>query len=398
MTMLSQAAMAEATRLTREGRLEEAMSVLRGALGAGPAGSAPQPASAPARGEAGAPPILDLEPPAPGSGGAWTWPGEGARPAREARGEGARIWSRPVRPGRGGSRRPAPVPIPEGASFEERVFTNAAGSRPYKLYVPSRAADAREMPVVVMLHGCTQSPDDFAMGTRMNEVAEEEGFLVVYPGQTRGANASLCWNWFNPADQEREGAEPSLIAGITRAVIAERSADSGRVYVAGLSAGGAKAAIMGATHPDLFAAVGVHSGLACGAARDVQSAFAAMKQGAAGSAPAGGDARAVPTIVFHGDRDTTVAPVNAGQVAAAARAGARLDTRVERGQAEGGRRFTRILHRDAHERAMLEEWTLHGAGHAWSGGSAAGSYTDPTGPDASRAMIRFFLGHGSERG
>lgn len=376
MTIFQKADMAEATRLTREGRLAEAMAVLQGALGTG-APTAPQP-----RGEGASTPssILDLAPPAPGTNGAWTWPGEALR---------ARPTGSPKR-ARGRAGRGAPVPIPAGALFEERVFSSDAGSRPYKLYVPASAAGARTLPVVVMLHGCTQSPDDFAAGTRMNAVAEEEGFLVVYPGQTRGANASLCWNWFNPADQERGRGEPSLIAGITSAVIADHGADAGRVYVAGLSAGGAKAAIMGATYPDLFAAIGVHSGLACGAARDIPSAFSSMKNGAPASAGAGAG---IPTIVFHGDRDKTVAPVNGDQVADAARASARHDVKVETGQAEAGRRFTRTLHTDARDRVMLEQWVLHGAGHAWSGGSPDGSYTDPTGPDASRAMVRFFLGH-----
>ena len=367
MPLPSQADMAEATRLTREGRLAEAMAVLRGALGAGP-----QPAAEP------------------------HGPARTARPARLPSGVPAAPPARDPRPGRRGRARPAaPVPIPDGALFEDRIFANAAGSRPYKLYVPSRAVEGRALPVVVMLHGCTQTPDDFAAGTRMNAIAEEEGFLVVYPAQTRGANPSLCWNWFNAADQERDRGEPALIAGIARAVIAEHSADARRVYVAGLSAGGAKAAIMGATYPDLFAAIGVHSGLACGAARDMPSAFASMKQGAPAnaSAPRRTGERGVPTIVFHGDRDTTVAPVNGDQVAAAARAGEALAVRTERGQAQGGRRFTRTLHTDAAQRIVLEHWVLHGGGHAWSGGDASGSYTDPTGPDASRAMIRFFRAH-----
>jgi poly(hydroxyalkanoate) depolymerase family esterase len=290
-----------------------------------------------------------------------------------------------------------PLSLPDGARFEEHIYANAAGSRPYKLYVPSILKEGERLPLVVMLHGCTQSPDDFAVGTRMNELAEEFGFLVAYPGQTQAANMQKCWNWFNAADQQRDQGEPSLIAGITRAIMDQFPVDRGRIYVAGLSAGGAKAAIMGATYPDLYAAVGVHSGLACGAARDMGSAFAAMKQGGApGGLRAGSvgpSGQATPTIVFHGDRDTTVHPVNGDQVATQAGAGTAHREEASRGQSAGGMAFTRTVHRDEAGRAMLEQWVLHGGGHAWSGGSQAGSYTDPRGPDASREMVRFFLTH-----
>jgi poly(hydroxyalkanoate) depolymerase family esterase len=294
---------------------------------------------------------------------------------------------------RGGVAKGAPVSLPDGATFEERVYANTAGSRPYKLYIPS-TFKGEALPLVVMLHGCTQSPDDFAAGTRMNELAEEFGFFVAYPGQTQAANMQKCWNWFNAADQIRDQGEPSLIAGITRMVMEEVPVQPGRVFTAGLSAGGAKAAIMGATYPDLYAAVGVHSGLACGAARDMVSAFSAMKQGggaavAPRSGGAGGSGQAVPTIVFHGDRDTTVHPVNGEEVAAQAGATGRAE--VTKGTSAGGMSFTRSVQRDESGRANLEQWVLHGAAHAWSGGSAAGSYTDPSGPEASREMVRFFL-------
>ncbi len=283
---------------------------------------------------------------------------------------------------------------PAGAQFLSERFSSADGARPYKLYVPaSLAGRDGPAPLVVMLHGCTQSPDDFAAGTRMNEAAEAHGCLVAYPGQVAAANQSKCWNWFNAGDQGR-GGEPALIAGITRAVMARYPVDPARVYVAGLSAGGAAAAIMGEAYPELYAAIGVHSGLACGAARDMPSAFAAMRQGAAG-APGHG---AVPAIVFHGDRDTTVHPRNADAVIEQRTPGsARLDgafrTRAEAGQVPGGHAWERTVHSNAAGEPVLEQWRVHGAGHAWSGGSPAGSYTDPLGPDATGEMLRFFLAH-----
>jgi poly(hydroxyalkanoate) depolymerase family esterase len=247
-----------------------------------------------------------------------------------------------------------------------------------------------------MLHGCTQSPDDFAAGTRMNLIAEEQTCLVVYPAQPVAANAARCWNWFRPGDQRRGQGEPSLIAGITQQVMRDYAVDPQRVYIGGLSAGGAAAAVMGATYPDLYAAIGVHSGLACGAAVDIPSAFAAMRQGGSGAARSG-DLSAepgldVPTIVFHGDQDNTVHPRNGDHVIAQ-RKTATLQKTIHRGQAPGGHAYTRTIHADATGRAMLEHWEIHCAGHAWSGGSTAGSYTDPHGPDAAREMLRFFLEH-----
>ncbi len=286
-----------------------------------------------------------------------------------------------------------PVPVPEGARFEERSFSSAAGSRSYKVYVPAGRQGAR-LPVVVMLHGCTQDPDDFALGTRMNDLAEAQGAIVVYPRQERSANAQKCWNWFQPADQGRGAGEPALIAGIARAVVEEFGADPDRVFVAGLSAGGAAAAILAATYPDVFAAAGIHSGLACGAARDLPSAFAAMGQG--GGAPPRPSAM-VPTIVFHGDHDKTVHPLNGERVVAQALPGAplqgTLQETVTRGEVPGGIAYTRRVHADAEGRGVVESWVLHGAGHAWSGGSPDGSYTEPRGPDASAEMLRFFLEH-----
>jgi poly(hydroxyalkanoate) depolymerase family esterase len=293
----------------------------------------------------------------------------------------------------GAGLRPAAEPLPDGASFTTATFSNQAGSRDYKLYVPAKRT-GQPMPLVVMLHGCTQSPDDFAAGTRMNALAEEQGCIVVYPQQPSSANAQKCWNWFTPNDQGRDRGEPSIIAGITRQIIAEHPVDATRVYVAGLSAGGAAAAIMGAAYPDLYAAVCVHSGLPVGAARDIPSAFAAMRQGGGGTGAA--SSRPVPTIVFHGDKDSTVNLRNGDAVVAQAKASASgLTSKVESGQATApnGHGYSRTVHADASGKALCEQWTIKGAGHAWAGGSSSGSYTDPRGPDASREMLRFFFEH-----
>ena len=279
------------------------------------------------------------------------------------------------------------VVIPAGASFADLTHRRPAGSLDYRLYVPAGAA-GRRLPLVVMLHGCTQSPEDFAAGTRMNEVAEAEGLLVAYPRQSRAANAQKCWNWFDPKDQGRDRGEPALIAGMVRDILRDHAADASRVYVAGLSAGGAAAAILGQAYPDLFAAAGVHSGLAAGAALDMPGAFTAMRGG--GRATPG---RAVPTIVFHGSGDHTVAPANGVAVAAQARGGADLAEAVSRGRTAGGLAFTRTVETDPAGLPLVERWLVDGAGHAWSGGSPAGSYTEPRGPDASREMLRFFLRH-----
>lgn len=280
---------------------------------------------------------------------------------------------------------------PTGRFLTEK-YTSPAGDLAYKLYIPVQPTSA-PMPLLVMLHGCTQSPDDFAAGTGMNALAEQHGFLVAYPAQTQSANAQKCWNWFNPADQARDRGEPALIAGVTRAIMAAHPVDPKRVYVAGLSAGGAAASIMGVTYPELYAAVGVHSGLACGAARDMTTAFTAMRQGHAGR-----PVTAPPTIVFHGDRDTTVNIHNADAVIAQANHPGNhpgLRIRVESGQSNG-HKYTRRIHStpDGHE--ISEQWIIHHAPHAWSGGNPAGSFTDPKGPNASQEFVRFFLAHPHE--
>ena len=284
--------------------------------------------------------------------------------------------------------------VPRGASFKLARHVGDHGERGYKIYVPARSKAEPQpcapMPVVVMLHGCGQSPDDFAAGTQMNALAEELGFLVVYPSQPVSANASKCWNWYKPGDQHRDAGEPSLIAGITRAVLRDHPADPARVYVAGLSAGGSAAAILAAAYPDLFAAVGVHSGLPAGAAHNPAAGLLAMRQGAPGDLPA----TAVPTIVFHGDADTVVHPRNGRFVMARALSShPRLRKVVRNGRSPGGRDYSRTVHRAANGKSCCEHWAVEGAGHAWAGGHPSGSYTDPAGPDASREMLRFFLRH-----
>ena len=315
---------------------------------------------------------------------------------------------------------PAVVERPGESRFLESSFTCAAGTRTFKLFEPAGAGDTPR-PLVVMLHGCTQSPDDFAAGTRMNELAGGQNVFVLYPAQAPRSNAHKCWNWFVPADQRRGDGEPALIAGMTRHVMQTHRIDPGRVFVAGLSAGGAMAAILAREYPDLYAAAGIHSGVAPGIAHDVASAFTVMKSGpgtasawqtslpaslslwpqpVAPTPDAALDALpAVPVIVFHGDADSTVSSANGDAVIAAALASAAAGTRddSEGASATGQRKFRRSVWRadgsSAKAPSLAEQWVVRGAPHAWSGGAAAGSYTDPAGPDASREMLRFFLEH-----
>ena len=291
-----------------------------------------------------------------------------------------------------------PAAMPAGPRFLSGNFVNEAGSRPYKLFIPSGYRPGEPIPLVVMLHGCTQSPDDFAAGTRMNEAAEKRTILVVYPGQTRSANLQKCWNWFKESEQRRDMGEPSLIAGIAHDVIGHYAVDPRRIYVAGISAGGAAAAVMGETYPDLFAAVGVHSGLACGIAHNLSTAMTAMRGGhlpVFRSAVAASDMerQSVPTIVFHGDRDATVHPRNAEQVVAQSAGASALTMRTDDVRVEHGHDYSRTVGVDAAGEVVVEKWMVHGGGHAWSGGSPNGSYTDPQGPDATTEMLRFFLDH-----
>ena len=394
--------MFEATRLTRAGRFAEATSLLQRLLGGGISTGAASPTASthlePPQLELVANEIeVDAPPPDTEVDRAAKAPLPNV--LRDLVGKfGRSDFASPLQ----ARLRPAPSPetVPGGGTFLARSYSNQAGSRPYKLYVPgSYRADGPALPLIVMLHGCTQSPDDFAAGTRMNVMAEEHSCLVAYPGQIQAANQSKCWNWFKTSDQIRDKGEPSLIAGLTRQIMRDYRVDTKRVYVAGLSAGGAAAAIMGSAYPDLYAAVGVHSGLACGAAHDLQSALHAMKQGGGAKVRPGQNPRIVPTIVFHGDRDSTVNPRNGDQVLAGAGAGMTADVGIstEKAVAAGGRAYSRTLHRTRDGRIIFEDWRIHGAGHAWAGGSPAGSFTDARGPDASREMVRFFLQLAPER-
>ncbi len=279
-----------------------------------------------------------------------------------------------------------------GKRFEEHSFSNAAGSRSYKLYVPS-AYDNQPVPLIVMMHGCTQSADDFAAGTQMNVLAEKMNFLVAYPEQPQSANASRCWNWFNQKDQKRDKGEPSIIAGITRQISKQMNVDTKRIYIAGLSAGGAAAAIMGSEYPDLYAAVGVHSGLASGAAGSIITAMGAMRQGSVSLNHAAKPTTCVPAIVFHGDKDTTVHPLNGEQVVTQFMGSASLKTSVKNAVSEAGIKYTVTSHINSKNQPHIQHWELQGAGHAWAGGNIKGSYTDPKGPDASLEMVRFFMLH-----
>ena len=341
-----QNSMAEAARLMQGGNLQAATAAIQAALG-----GAALPASA------DDPNVVDVEAHEIGR----------AAPAQKPPGAS-------VKPG------------PTGQFISGSHTEGAAGSRDYKLFIPP-ASFTEPLPLVVMLHGCTQNPDDFAAGTGMNEAAVKRGFYVLYPAQTAHANSSGCWNWFKHYHQKRGRGEPALLAGMTKDMLARYNIDPQRVYVAGLSAGGAMAAILGDAYPDLFAAVGVHSGLATGAASNVQTALGVMQTGAA-ALPARAKA-SPPTIVFHGDQDTTVNPVNGEQVLAASAGASQAET--TRAQSANGRDYTRRVYKEACGRVLAEHWAVHGAGHAWSGGSARGSYTDGTGPDASEEMIRFFM-------
>ena len=280
---------------------------------------------------------------------------------------------------------------PEGAAFRQGTFSCAHGSRMVRTYVPASASKGATG-VVVMLHGCTQTPEDFSTGTGMNALAELHRFIVVYPAQSRGENAQSCWNWFKRGDQHRDRGEPAILAGMTQQVCTEFGIGRERTFVAGLSAGAAMAVILGETYPDVYSAVGAHSGLPAGAAKDVPSAFAAMAGNALDELPCPMGNAQVRTLVFHGTSDATVHPSNSNAIVRRALelgAPQSFET-TTKGQA-GGRSFAHSVFCHADGPSVAEHWAVDDLGHAWSGGKPAGSYTDPKGPDASAEMIRFFF-------
>jgi len=353
----------EATRLTQGGHLMAATQLIQRAL-RGDGGTAPVPAASPPPKRPGAGVVIDAE----------------ARVIHDA--------ARPA--GHPQADTSAPGHFAGAEQWLRASHSHQGRQLAYRLYVPpAQAAHAGPRPLILMLHGCTQDADDFAAGTRMNALARDAGVLVLYPEQVQRANAQKCWNWFKTQHQQRGRGEPELLASLTRQVMAQYGVDASRVYVAGLSAGGAMADILGRAYPELFAAVGVHSGLATGAASDLPSALAAMRSGAPAGQASGLALR--PIIVFHGDADSTVHPANGAAVAGAARGSSPGQTTADR--APGGQRFTRTVYGAGSSAAAVEYWQLQGAGHAWSGGSAAGSYTAPGGVDASAEMLRFFLAH-----
>lgn len=389
--------MMESAKLVRSNNPGAAVDVIQRALGqAGlmapqmdPMRGAAQAASGATAGAATSPDFIDLNPPPAFQRG--TTEGNSARKSTH---KSARMSSRrsPLPKTADFWKARAPVPAEELApgTFIDGSFACSAGQRRYKLYIPAKAASSPR-PLVVMLHGCTQNAGDFAAGTAMNMVAEEQGCLVLYPEQDRSANHNGCWNWFDTAQQQRDQGEPAIIAGMTRQVLAEQGGDGKRVFVAGLSAGGAMAAILGAEYPDLYAAVGVHSGLAAGSGKDMISGLHAMKKPARAAALG----KAVPIIVFHGDADHVV---NAGNGDAVLRQFADAHPtsgsgalQKESSRGEAGRAYTKTSWRDAGGRRHAEQWVVHGAAHAWMGGKASGSHTDANGPCASTEMLAFFL-------
>lgn len=300
--------------------------------------------------------------------------------------------------------------------WQEYNYRSAAGSYPYFVYTPENYQVGTPVPLIVMLHGCTQSALDFATGTRMNLLAEQYNCIVVYPQQTKASNQNMCWNWFLPSNQVRERGEPASIAGIVQTIknaTMTWTIDPTRIYVAGISAGAAMAVILGATYPDIFAAIGVHSGLQFQAATSINTAFKVMRRGGPEPTQQGylaysamsHRARLVPTIVFHGTHDHFVVPLNGDQtvqqwietntLASPERytANFSLPASITQGQVPGGRVYTTTSWKTVDGEEIQVYWKINGMGHAWSGGNSGSPYTDRRGPDASLAIYTFFMAH-----
>jgi len=288
---------------------------------------------------------------------------------------------------------------PCGGRLERALFRHALGERAYRLFLPP-ASPKGALGLVLMLHGCGQGAEEFALATAMDEAAAERGYAVLYPEQSTRANGLGCWNWYEPRDQRREGGEPALLAGMTEAVLRRHTLDARRVHVAGFSAGGAMALLLAATWPELFTACGVHSGLPCAGVGDLFAAMRLMRQGPAPDQRLAPLPSPRPVIVFQGDEDTQVNSLNALWIVAQALGlehpemlarHENLRLRLEEGRASGGLTFTRTSYRDsATGRARAELWRLHGVGHAWSGGVPGLPHSEPRGPHAAREMLRFF--------
>ena len=377
MTTSLQDHLREAMRLTLVGRLDEATRAVQLAMSAAAAEPGPAPGAEPT------PPRTE----------AAAWRADAAPRVLDGLHYGAAAAA-------------PPAPTGEG-SFNEAMYRDGPRQGRYKLFVPP-GHEGRLLPLVVMLHGCAQDADDFAAGTAMNRRACEQGFFVLYPEQSRQANAARCWNWFKPTQRQRGAGEPALIAGMTQAVMQRHGVDARRVYIAGFAAGGAMAAIVAAAYPDVFAAVGVHSGLPAEAAEALVDAVvvsgAPVRRPVKAPVVEAVPPRLVPTIVFHGDLDHVVPPSHGERVVAVAllqgqpaaedeAAPPAGPQTVEHGVSARGRPYTRTLFMDAAGATLAEQWLVKGAGHGWSGGNADASYTDPSGPDASLEMLRFFAEH-----
>lgn len=284
-------------------------------------------------------------------------------------------------------------------TFEWHTYAGDAGTRRYRLFVPASADATKPAPLVVMLHGCTQDPDDFARGSRFNELAARAGAIVAWPEQTGSHHPQKCWTWYDPANQAAGRGEPALVAAITREVMASRAIDPRRVYVGGVSAGAAMAVNTAAAYPELFAAVASHSGIPYRAAADVPHAIAVMRTGSSDPAilayalqdALGG--RRLPLIAIHGAADPVVVPTNSRQLAAQWAGVLGLTASPAERGTEGGLGIERTRWKASDGSIAVELIVVDSLAHAWSGGSAEGTFTDARGPDASRLILDFLLSH-----